>query len=49
VNCIDISYAGGEKGMVLTWKMIHSAAKMLKPGGSLYLFLIKENNVQEII
>ncbi len=50
INCIDISYAGGEKGMDVTQKIIDECAEMLKPvSGTLYIFLIEENGVAEIV
>lgn len=49
INCIDASYAGGDKGMTITSEMISTSLDLLSNQGSLYIFLIFENNVHTII
>lgn len=49
INCIDASYAGGEKGMIVTQHMINTSIDFLAPHGSSYIFLIFENDVEAII
>ena len=48
INCIDLSYAGGEKGMEVTYRIIEDVKRMLRVGGLFYLFLIEENDPAEI-
>jgi len=50
INCIDLSYAGGKNGSEIILKILDSVAQLLKsPGGILYLLLLKDNNISEII
>ena len=49
VNCIDLSYAGGVKGMEIIWKILDKCVKLVKIGGVLYLFVIKDNEIDLII
>jgi hypothetical protein len=36
INLIDSSYAGGNSGMEVTWKIIKQVIPLINPGGIMY-------------
>ena len=38
INLIDCSYAGGESGMEITWKVLESSIPKITLGGVMYSF-----------
>ncbi|CAD8147705.1 unnamed protein product [Paramecium octaurelia] len=49
VNLIDCSYSGGKDGMEVTWKILEKVTKLMNANGIIYLFVIQDNPINEII
>ncbi|CAD8065378.1 unnamed protein product [Paramecium sonneborni] len=49
VNLIDCSYSGGKDGMLITQKILEKAYKLITPNEIIYLFVIQENPIDQIV
>ncbi|CAD8051537.1 unnamed protein product [Paramecium primaurelia] len=49
VNLIDCSYSGGKDGMLVTWKILEKVTNLMNSNGIIYLFVIQDNPINEII